>query len=117
VSKEKDKKARREKATGGRITTFESGSNTLRCSVDGRIEEAPKSRLRCDGVALYQYLVSTFEVRTWRVWSVHPDLWDLGDENSDPWDPGYSINNFYNMFVTVQNVSHSVSTYDVGTVD
>jgi hypothetical protein len=41
---------------------------------------------------LCQYVASAFEVRVFGECEVSPDLGDLGDENSDPWDPGYSIN-------------------------
>jgi hypothetical protein len=48
--------------------------------------------VRGDGLALCQYVASAFEVRVFGECEVSPDLGDLGDENSDPWGPGYSIN-------------------------
>jgi hypothetical protein len=48
--------------------------------------------VRGDGLALCQYVASACEVRVFVECEVSQDPGDLGDENSDTWDPGYSIN-------------------------
>jgi hypothetical protein len=61
--------------------------------------------VRGDGLALCQYVASAFEVRVFGECEVSPDLGDLGDENLDPWDPGYSINTLYLLQVVTNQES------------